>query len=222
MGFSEKYKKVIDYCMNNIMTERQGRFVRAYFANGWNAYKASKAIGVLPQEGNKMVNSSVVQLCLMLAKLDTEDNTENKAPSLEWTIGQYKEMYDKIKERLECNRTKVKDSLDDVEMYEAISKQIEEDEEALRKLLKLITDFQNKFGDMINQELINVNSYGLDRLIDMADKLALEVKESAGRLKWYEVGAGNIKEEGDNGKMQEWQQREREEVNRQEAVNYNV
>ena len=187
---SKRYEEAVRLLVDSIIAERQRKFLEAYVNSAYNLYEACKKSKIRPVDGKKFLGMDSSKLLMMLLKMDSEEDKSQSAPSLEWTIGQYKEMFDDIKERLEDNRTKVKD-IEDPDLYKVMVKSIEDDEESLRKLLKLITDFQSKFSDMINQELVNINSYSLDKLIDMADTLANDVKLMAGKLKWYESGDGD-------------------------------
>jgi len=101
----------------------------------------------------------------------------NEKPTLEWTLNQLMKLYRDYEDRFNY----IKDSKDpDVyDMIESIKKN-------MGVLLKQITEFQTKFGQMIDDDALRISKLSDKALGEEIERLTAECKDYLKRKRWYD------------------------------------
>lgn len=118
-----------------------------------------------------------------------------ETPTLEWSLTQLMRLYNDYEERFEALR-----SNKDPEVYDMI----ESIKTKMSNLLKQITDFQNKFGQMIDDDILKISKLADHELSEEINKMIDESKEYLSRKKWYD----NKKNDGNVARLKKKLERE--------------
>jgi regulator of replication initiation timing len=118
-----------------------------------------------------------------------------ETPTLEWSLTQLMRLYNDYEERFEALR-----SNKDPEVYDMI----ESIKTKMCNLLKQITDFQNKFGQMIDDDILKISKLADHELSEEINKMIEESKEYLSRKKWYD----NKKNDGNVARLKKKLERE--------------
>lgn len=120
-------------------------------------------------------------LKLALEVTDSEIDVEKiDSPTLEWTLSELMNLY-KHAER-EFYRYE-KDFVDN-HKEGAIEKRDQYKKE-MKELLKQITDFQNKFGEMLSDDSLKISMLSDDKFIEDLGAYTKEANEYLAKEKWY-------------------------------------
>lgn len=175
---------------------KQKEFIREYVANGFNVAKAAEKVGMARQNAYIGLNNKIVKVCVALSVLAKNDKNKDSVPTLEWTIGEMREMYDTVKSRVVSCRKMLEDSDIDTDRLKEINKMIDRDEKMQSTILKQITDYHNKFGEMLDEEFMRISRLSIEELVDTIQNLSGEVVSLLKKEKWYEIkDIGNGKQE---------------------------
>lgn len=115
---------------------------------------------------------------LSLIKIDTGVKRGNVIPTLEWNLEQLMTLYEDYQERF----NELKATKDTIEDYDD---RMESIKSKMQALLKQITEFQAKFGQKIDEDVMRINKLSDDELAKEFDALIRECGLYINKSKWH-------------------------------------
>lgn len=136
-------------------------------------------------------NYPLVKIVVALKELDNEKSARQMAetPTLEWNLNQLMILYQDYQERFD--RVKDDKSIANYDQVENIKKQ-------MQSLLKQITEFQAKYGQKLDDDILKISKMSDEELASELKRLTYECDKYLKKPKWYDKAYKKrmIKEEG--------------------------
>lgn len=156
---------ILAYIENNFLTKQQQQIIYDFKTSGKSVKEFASSYENYPNVDKYINTNKNLKLAALLVRMPVNQKAETpidhgELPTLEWTLSELMSLYKSSKDS--------------------------GDEDKMAKLLKQITDYQSKFGEMINENALRYGQMSTQELMDSVKPLMEDIQKYINKKKWHE------------------------------------
>ncbi|NTW31050.1 MAG: hypothetical protein HGB12_00175 [Bacteroidetes bacterium] len=192
-----KKKYIVDN-LYKYLTVKQQRLFDLYYLFNRDTLKAARMYiketgGKEGRNGEIAIKSHyrnypILRLAIEVNDCNISDLSEEEpieSPTLEWTLVETMKLYKHTEKEFFKYEEKVSEWKEEYGTIEQLIEMRDKYKKEMKELLKQITDFQNKFGEMLNDDSLKIGMLSDSDLMTELKKYTNEAQEYLAKEKWY-------------------------------------